>query len=48
MPMEVSTCVYFNGRHVTAGPDCPHDVYNRDNPLDLEPGWTVLNIPRGN
>jgi len=47
IPMEVDRCVYVDGKHVYSGPDCPHDGYNRDDPLDLEPGWTVLNIPKG-
>lgn len=37
LPMEVSTCVYVNGKHVYPGPDCPHYEFN-----DFNPGWTVL------
>jgi hypothetical protein len=36
LPMEVDRCVYVDGKHVYAGPDCPHD-----RPEDFDPGWTV-------
>lgn len=37
----VSRCVFVDGQHVYAGPDCPH-VLDRDEEGEKKPlGWTV-------
>lgn len=39
----VSTCVFHDGVHVIAGPDCPHNKDYNGGTDEYEPGWTVLN-----
>lgn len=43
-PIEVDTCVFFDGEHYP-GFHCPH--YNDNDPVEEQPGWTVLQIPKG-
>jgi hypothetical protein len=41
LPIHVSKCVYIDGQHVYAGPDCPH-TRTEDEQGDIPPtGWTV-------
>lgn len=40
-PIYVSKCVFIDGYHVYAGPDCPHGRENDEEGENLPRGWTV-------
>lgn len=41
VPMQVDNCVYVDGKHVYAGPDCPHNNTTDETGFVMPDGWTV-------
>jgi hypothetical protein len=40
--MHVDLCVFHNGVHVYAGPNCPHDRAEDETGPIQPPGWTAV------